>query len=268
MALRARTGLRASSGASADGRSGISRVALSAIVIAGCGLRVVGSHPLEPGDDAGADDSYADVRVSPDSSLPVDSSDGAFDSGAVLTVTRLETPALVDLSAEGTRDWAHWGYGSQRNEMISGDGIGEYEISPASLVREYASNTSVSFKWTGGTPTAEQAGTNTYSYLNDVDGIVATVPVDASTTKRTARLYLGGKGSRVRFEFSLTDGSAPPPPPIEVEDAANSFLTTFVVVFAAATTTAKLQAKCTLLRRFTTDASVRVAAVTLKDGVE
>lgn len=265
IALRARTGIRARSGASADGRSGISRGALSAIVIAGCGLRVVGSHPLEPGDDAGADDSYADVRVNHDSSLPVDPSDGAFDSGAVLTVTRLDTPALVDLSAEGTRDW---GYGSQRNEQIAGNGIGEYETSPASLVREYASNTSVSFKWTGGTPTAEQAGTNTYSYLNDVDGIVATVPVDASTTSARHVCTSVERGAECVSSSPSRTGARLRPLPIEVEDAANSFLTTFVVVFAAATTTAKLQAKCTLLRRFTTDASVRVAAVTLKDGVE
>jgi hypothetical protein len=239
-------------------------------LVAACGLHVVGSAPNErettdaaapPSVDALGKDAL-DSSVTPEPAAS-DATNGPI---AVLTVTRQEPPALVDLASEGTLDWVHWGRAGQRNEKVSGDGIGEYTIAPAGLPREFAENTTVRFAWSGGTPTAAEPGTNTYSYLNDADGIVATIPIDASTTKRTARLYVGGKTSRVRFELSLTDDSAPPPPPIELEDDTGSFLTRLVVVFAAATDGAKLQAKCSLLKRFTSDASVRIAAVTLSDG--
>jgi hypothetical protein len=209
-------------------------------------------------------------RDAPDSSVapndePSDANT-AEASSPILTVMRQQPPALVDLAREGTRDWVHWGLASQRNEKADGDGIGEYTIAPLGLAREFANNSDVRFAWSGGTPAASEPGTNWYSYLNGAEGIVATLPIDASRTKRTARLYLGGKTSRVRFELFLTDGSAPSPAPIEIEAPLGSFLTKLVVVFAAATDGAKLHVRCSLLSRFTVDASVRIAAATLSDG--
>lgn len=248
-------------------------MALSPVLVPACGLRVVGSTPDER-DERDERDGTEPVgnpgRDAPDSSVvPADESRDANTtepSSPILTVTRQEPPELVDLASEGTRDWVHWGRASQRNEKADGDGIGEYTIAPSGLAREFANISDVRFAWSGGTPVASEPGTNWYSYLNDAEGIVATLPIDASRTKRTARLYLGGKGSRVRFELSLTDRSAPPPAPIEIQEPLGAFLTKLVVVFAAATDGAKLQVKCSLLTRFTTDASVRIAAATLSDG--
>jgi hypothetical protein len=262
MALQRAAGSRAC----AAPRSWLTSACICAVVIAGCGLQVVGTYPLETDADGATG---PDATPATHGDLDANGANGEVDADTarpLLLVTEQPTGAVVDLAAEGKRDWVHWGYQSQRNEKVSGDGIGDYVFSPSSLPREYADSTTLKFVWKNGTPTAEQAGTTTYSYLNDADGIVATIPINAAKTTRTAHLYLGGKGSKVRFELSLSDGSAPPPPAIERRG--DPFLTKLVVVFAAASDGAKLQAKCSLLERFTTDASVRIAAVTLSDGAE
>jgi hypothetical protein len=244
-------------------------LALSPVLVPACGLRVVGATLDERDEREEREPAGSPGRDAPDSSVVHDGSSDANPAEAsspILTVTRQQPPNLVDLASEGTRDWVHWGRAEQRNEKADGDGIGEYTIAPSSLAREFANNSAIHFAWRGGAPVASEPGTNWYSYLNEAEGIVATLPIDASRTKRTAHLYLGGMASRVRFELSLTDGSAPPPAPIEIEERFGSFLTKLVVVFAAATDGAKLQVKCSLVGRFTEDASLRIAAATLSDG--
>ena len=170
----------------------------------------------------------------------------------------------VDLSGEGTIDWVHWGESAARNHKNLGTEIGEYRITPPDLTAEYDDKNTTVFSWTGGSPKETESGTKRYSYLNDRPDIRAVVPIAAQVgTLRTARLYLGGKGTRVSFEASLTDGSAPAPPRIEISNEA-TFLVRLVVTYAAKTPGASLEVKGSVLERFTDDGSLRIAAVTLR----
>jgi len=121
-------------------------------------------------------------------------------------------PATVDLTAEGTLDWAHWGLNVATD--FDDKEAGGNQISNITLFGpsqngpfQYA-NALVAYSWSDGTPDTTAAGTTTGIYFNNLnDGYQITVPAD--TTKRILRVYAGGWNSTVHFDATLTDLSAP-----------------------------------------------------------
>ena len=118
-------------------------------------------------------------------------------------------PATVNLTAEGTLDWAHWGLtagASFDHKAGVTSAISNYStIGSGAVQRQLQSLTS--YSWTGGTPTASAASTPTGVYVMGANnGFRLALPAD--TTKRTLKLYVGVWAAQGKLEASLSDGSA------------------------------------------------------------
>lgn len=122
----------------------------------------------------------------------------------------LTMPALVDLSAEGSVDWVHWGKdsaGSINRKAGSTLQIGALTGVGGSPARYTDAKERAGYTWAGGTPTASST-THGGLYTIGLDqGFELQVPAD--TTLRTLVVYLGGWKSSGRVTASLSDGSAP-----------------------------------------------------------
>ncbi len=121
-------------------------------------------------------------------------------------------PAAVNLSSEGTADWAHWGRDdrSSLNRKFGVFGmIGNYVKHPVGRLPIRFTDALVSSSWSDGVPTGAETGTTTGLYFRDLgNGFEITVAAD--TERRTLNLYLGGFAARGLVEVSISDGSAAP----------------------------------------------------------
>jgi hypothetical protein len=105
-----------------------------------------------------------------------------------VTVTAAAVPAVVDLSAEGSQDWTHWGLsdatsvnrrrGATAIEDLGGTPRGRYDNNPQL------------YTWTGGSPVAAAARTPTGVYTCG-QGATITLRAPAGPTARTLRVYAG-----------------------------------------------------------------------------
>lgn len=126
----------------------------------------------------------------------------------------------VNLTSEGTLDWAHWGLNGAPGfdhkagvtQQISNYSlIGTAGFNGGSLAAY--SDLNYRHSWTGGTPTAS-ATTATYvratysSYAGGYRGFKITVPAD--TTARTLKVYVGLSGGDAELQAQLSDNSAAP----------------------------------------------------------
>lgn len=126
-----------------------------------------------------------------------------------------------------------------------------------------ASDQATLFRWTNGTPVPANAGTVSYRYFTGADDVAYVVPVAATTTKRTARFYLGGCDSTARVEALLSDSSAAPPAPIDLTGGLGYYAVVMVEFRAAAAT--ELRLKCSFVSRPNGNSSfIRLGAVTLQ----
>jgi len=115
----------------------------------------------------------------------------------------------VNLTTEGSLDWAHWGLNSAADfdhkagvpsrisnySVLGGGGVNRQGASPSS------------YSWTDGTPTGVVTNSPTGVYIiGSANGLQLTVPAD--TTERTLKLYLGVWSAQGRLEATLSDNSA------------------------------------------------------------
>ena len=125
----------------------------------------------------------------------------------------LPAPAMVDLTALGTLDWADWGL-NLATDFDQKEG-GTNQISNITLIGPGPNgpirydNALAAFSWSDGTPDSTAADTTTGIYFNDLNnGYQITVPADR--TARILTVYAGGYNTTVHFEATLSDSSAPP----------------------------------------------------------
>jgi hypothetical protein len=132
-------------------------------------------------------------------------------SGGVLRGGSANTSASTNLSAEGTDDWAHWGHGGAaafNHKSGVTQKISNYTALGTGGVQGFTGN-SVTYSWTGGTPTANASNTDAAVFKPGAgSGFRLKVPAD--TTQRRLKLYVGGWQAYVRVDASLTDGSSLP----------------------------------------------------------
>ena len=130
-------------------------------------------------------------------------------SGGVLDVTAASlADGDIDLTAEGTLDWGHWGYaGSSSWERKALGGV----ISDASLLgsgaKHAVTGVGVTSTWSDGTPTASVLHTATSIAVSSPDTLQ--LSAGATNAMHLLRLYVGGKNARARVLMHLTDSSAP-----------------------------------------------------------
>jgi hypothetical protein len=125
--------------------------------------------------------------------------------GGLLTITQIPQRSLVDLTAEGSLDWAHWGRTSPRSfehKSSGGDRISDL-VQPASL--RYVPYP-VTYIWSDGTPTT--AGKTTAGVYNVSPATTFSLDVVADGTMRTLRLYVGANIVSARLTARLSDHSA------------------------------------------------------------
>ncbi len=166
--------------------------------------------------------------------------------GGSLSGSRTATPSSVNLTAEGTADWAHWGSASGASfDHKSGvaQQISDYtNIGNVSILRYTGDATT--YSWTDGTPTAV-ANTNTGVFTYNVgNGFLLTVPAD--TTPRTLKLYFGLWSAGGRLEATMSDGSASPFVDTSLLNVDGNSLAVYTLNYQAATNGQNITLKWTI----------------------
>jgi hypothetical protein len=133
----------------------------------------------------------------------------------ILSETSEPPSASINLSAEGTLDWAHWGLNSGKNvthKSATGDGggpavglISESNILPV-LVATTA-NGPETFSWTGGRTTASASTTNVTLFDNIGNGSGIRISVPAASDLRTLNLYVGLFNESGNLAASMVDSA-------------------------------------------------------------
>jgi hypothetical protein len=128
------------------------------------------------------------------------------DPGA-LTISTGAVPGAVDLTAEGTRDWVHWGEQSTFSlERDKNGGFAILEGAPTAPRFRHALSPQ-QFKWTGGDPVDHTDGTTTgIRTCGKGNGFSISAP--AGDTTRTLKLYVGIISGKGHLTAKLTTGSA------------------------------------------------------------
>ncbi len=143
-------------------------------------------------------------------------------TGAVATQS-----GTINLTTQGTTDWAHWGRGgvvvfnhkapggAAVNKISNCSAVGGATISAATF------SSGAYCTWSDGTPTVSSSSVRAGERVSGVGaGLTFTVP--ASTNLQTLKVYVGGYKSRGEFRATLSDGSA-----VDYVDASRSSTTTY-----------------------------------------
>ena len=120
-----------------------------------------------------------------------------------ITVATLGSGDL-DLTAEGTTDWAHWGYGGTTAFTHKAGGTAISNLAAAPDVS--FSGAPFTASWTNGTPQPTVSKTSTGVGVHQGANMQFTVP--AGTAPHTLRLYVGAQTCSARLDVTLSDSSA------------------------------------------------------------
>ena len=125
-------------------------------------------------------------------------------SPGVLTGSGLSSSTTVNLTNEGSSDWAHWsGYD---HKSSGGSTISNYTVVGTGTVSNYSNDRRIC-TWSDGTPAASGSNQNGIFIAGIGKGFQITAPADLA--QRTLKVYVGGSVSGGIFTASLPDGSAP-----------------------------------------------------------
>jgi hypothetical protein len=149
----------------------------------------------------------------------------------VVAIDRQSVASVVDLPAEGRRDWVHWGQeGTFSLERAAGGDFQILEGAPTAPRFKHALSPQ-RFKWQGGSPVATSDGTTTGIRTCD-KGNGFTISAPAAKASRTLRLYVGAFAARGRLEAKLSTGGGTEV--AKLEQRGNSLATAvFVVTYRA-----------------------------------
>jgi hypothetical protein len=115
----------------------------------------------------------------------------------------------VQLTTEGTLDWAHWGLNTVTDfdhKAAVTPLISNFSIIGGGTPSRYANN-SVGYTWTDGVPNATATNSTTGVFVSGLNnGFRITVPAD--TTARILKVYVGAWRVRGNLVAHLSDGSA------------------------------------------------------------
>lgn len=219
------------------------------------GTRPPDDQPIIPlPSPSGGDSPSASPSTKPTTKAPVDN--------GTITITRVAVPPIVNLTAEGGRDWVHWG--EQSTFSLERDKNGKFAIlegSPTAPRFRHALSPQ-RFTWSDGSPVANSTGTPTgIRTCGKGNGFTLSVP--AATANRTLRLYIGVLAGRGRLEAKLSTGGGTRA--AEIEQRSGSLLTSTFVVTYRAPKAGKLNLKWVTEEAFSSDCGgVALEAATLR----
>lgn len=161
--------------------------------------------------------------------------------GGGLTGSGSPPPSSVNLTTEGTADWAHWGrsstniYDHKAGVMPQ---ISNYTKFGSPPVTQYNNNL-VAYSWTDGTPTSTASGTDTGIYFAGyTNGFQLTAPAD--TTIRRLKVYVSVYGAQGNFQAFLSDASVPPFLDTSLDNVFGDSYAVYTLDYAAASAGQKL----------------------------
>ena len=168
-------------------------------------------------------------------------------SGGSLSCSRAAIPPTVDLTTEGTVDWAHWGLNSAASfdhKRGVPSRISNYRVIGSAGAQPYSNNPNA-YAWADGTPTASNPGTSTGVYVGPSVGGGFQFAVPADMTLRTLKLYVGVWAAQGKLELSLSDGSAPAFSDNSLQNSSSTSTALYTIHFRAASAGQTLVVKWT-----------------------
>ena len=130
-------------------------------------------------------------------------------NGGALGGSVASPAGTIQLTTEGSSDWAHWGLNAATDfdhKVAVPQQIGNYAPVGAASPSRYANN-SIGFTWTDGQPTSAATNSTTGIFVSGQNnGFRLTVPADS--TPRTLKIYVGAWRTQGRLVAHLSDGSA------------------------------------------------------------
>src|SRR5713101_7300439 len=185
-----------------------------------------GDHVLT----AVATDNSADFSTSMPVEIFVNSSGGGLSGGSAVP------PSTVDLTTEGTADWAHWGLVSSNSfDHKSGvtQQISDITVLGTQGLQQYADNFTA-YTWTDGTPTPSATNSTTGVFITGTtNGFEIQAPAD--TTPRRLKVYVGLYGAQGNFQAFLSDFSAPAYTDTSLNNVFGNSYAVYTLDYAAAT---------------------------------
>jgi hypothetical protein len=147
-----------------------------------------------------------------------------------LAVTRNDVPAVVDLTAVGTRDWVHWGLRGGNSVVRKRTGTGQILDEGGRDGRDSYDTNPESYRWRGGTPVTSVDATPSGAYACGVgNGFALAVAGDGEL--RTVHLYAGLWMARGRLDVRLSTGG--PTTTLRLEDPHTTHTADFTIRFRA-----------------------------------
>ncbi|QVL50304.1 MAG: hypothetical protein KFB96_07670 [Thiocapsa sp.] len=132
-------------------------------------------------------------------------------AAGLLQTTLSATASPVNLTAEGTLDWVHWGRSTPTDvnrKAGAAAQIGTLTSIDGTGFGRFSNGGRPAYTWSDGTPTASATTNAGVALFGAGRGYALTVPAD--TEARTLVVYVGGWNSNSRLDVSLSDGSAAP----------------------------------------------------------
>ncbi len=123
-----------------------------------------------------------------------------------LSGTASTSAVTVNLTAEGTLDWMHWGDSAVNRKTGVTPQLSNYTVVGTAPVLQYCCDPR-SVSWTDGTPTGSATNNQNGIFVYTIgDGFSITAPAD--TTPRKLILHVGGWNGAGTLTAHLSDGSA------------------------------------------------------------
>ncbi len=190
-------------------------------------------------------------------------------AGGSLSGAAALPPDNVDLTAEGTSDWAHWGLFST-NSFDHKAGVspqlGNFAQIGTATVQTYSDNLTA-YSWSDGIPTESTNGTKTGVFIHGLtNGFLLTVPAD--TNARTLKVYVGLYGAQGDFRAYLSDFSGPAYTDSSLGSVLGNAYAVHTLNYTAASAGQRLVVKYTAKTLFDADfGNVTLQAATLSGSV-
>lgn len=213
---------------------------LALCALGGCNFRI---DPLDVGGGGagagGGDGSGGDGSVIiGGGDLGPRGGDDLAHAGPFLELSAVPTAAAVDLTADGTADWAHWGYSSASDfddKKLGNGQISNFKQVGINVPTQYSDGL-VIYRWSDGNsgggrhPMTSANGTTTGVYVL-TGGLSITAPAD--TTVRRLEVYVGQFNAQGQLDASLSDNSAPAASDHSYTSNGNPVNVTYVLTYAA-----------------------------------
>jgi len=189
-------------------------------------------------------------------------------NGGAITGAMSFPLSSVDLTSEGTGDWAHFGRtdASSLNRKANTEPHINMALVGASTPAR-STDYSAAFAWSDGTPLTSESGTRTCIYVPGfTNGFRITVPAD--TSSRTLKVYIGLYGAAGTLQAFLSDGSAAAYTDTTLDDIFSDRYGVYTIGYRAASAGQMLTVHYRATRLYDMDfGSLTLAAISLEGGI-